>query len=408
MAEENEVWKSYLGLGYSGTITPPIILRNILENPSWYTAYTPYQAEISQGRLEALLLFQTMVEDLTGLEIANASMLDEATAAAEAMTMSHRLTNDVRHRYFVDEEHFRLVTGFNDICATSDGSILAGGLRFQPFTGEDPVPGAFWHVSAPEHANGSDYKAFCDAAHAHKALWSRGSWRSCSSSPGSFGATRDRQLAALRRPDGVRRSARRVHGDTRGRQRQIPGRIIGVSADVHGTRRTDGAPDTRAAHPPRRRRATSVRRRCPRCARQRGVARTRRLRRIAWRGAATAALAGAGEPATVETDRFFDTIRCAKGVVAARAKAARINLRTHDDGAFGSAVRLAPKTSRISWRCSARRRTSISPRVKHGRRATTISRTLRSGASSGGDAGTTGLTRDLALDTAMILPGAAR
>src|SRR5216110_1682298 len=169
LAAKNQVFRSFIGMGYSDCVTPPVIQRNILENPGWYTAYTPYQAEVAQGRLEALLNFQTMVIDLTALEIANASLLDEATAAAEAMTMSYGIkghegkgvffVSDACHPQTVDVVRTRaaargITVEVGDVLTASIGSEVFGVLLQYPTT-----DGAVL-----------DYRDICEKAHAQDAL----------------------------------------------------------------------------------------------------------------------------------------------------------------------------------------------------------------------------------------------
>ncbi|MDO8312980.1 MAG: glycine dehydrogenase (aminomethyl-transferring), partial [Sideroxyarcus sp.] len=170
IAAKNKLYRTYIGLGYYDTILPPVIQRNVLENPGWYTAYTPYQPEISQGRLEALLNFQTMIVDLTGMQIANASLLDEATAAAEAMTMLHglRSRDDAaagKNSFFVSHECFPQTIELLKTRAKPLGIDLVIG-DFKTVTLNDAMYGALLQYP---NADGivHDYADFDSRAKAH-------------------------------------------------------------------------------------------------------------------------------------------------------------------------------------------------------------------------------------------------
>src|SRR5204863_8786113 len=169
LATKNQVFRSFIGMGYSDCVIPPVIQRNILENPGWYTAYTPYQAEIAQGRLEALLNFQTMVIDLTALEIANASLLDEATAAAEAMTMSYALKGKPGKEIFLvaSECHPQTI----DVVKTR-ASVRGIEVRVSSYADLNITPEVFGVLLQYPAADGAilDYTKAVEKAHAEDAL----------------------------------------------------------------------------------------------------------------------------------------------------------------------------------------------------------------------------------------------
>src|SRR4051812_39060935 len=169
IAKKNKVFRSMIGMGYADTIVPPVIQRNILENPGWYTQYTPYQAEIAQGRLEALLNFQTMVIDLTGLPIANASLLDEGTAAAEAMAMAYHLAgSDEKNTFFVSREcHPQTVEVVRTRARARGIEVLVGDHATFDFS--VPVFGVLLQYPATDGAV-LDYAPFSAAAREHGAI----------------------------------------------------------------------------------------------------------------------------------------------------------------------------------------------------------------------------------------------
>ncbi|MBD2412007.1 glycine dehydrogenase (aminomethyl-transferring) [Nostoc calcicola FACHB-389] len=258
VASKNQVFRSYIGMGYYESITPPVIGRNILENPGWYTAYTPYQPEIAQGRLEALLNFQTLIIDLTGLEIANASLLDEATAAAEAMSLSYGVSKNHANGYFVSRDcHPQTIDVLQTRAQPLGIKIVIG--DHQTFDFEEPIFGALLQYPASDGTI-YDYRAFIEKAHAQGALVTVAAdplSLTLLTPPGEFGA--DIAVGSTQRfgiPLGFGGPHAAYFATKEEYKRSIPGRIVGVSKDARGNSALRLALQTREQHI-RREKATS-------------------------------------------------------------------------------------------------------------------------------------------------------
>ncbi|AVH64491.1 glycine dehydrogenase (aminomethyl-transferring) [Nostoc sp. 'Peltigera membranacea cyanobiont' 213] len=258
VANKNQVFRSYIGMGYYDTITPPVIGRNILENPGWYTAYTPYQPEIAQGRLEALLNFQTLIIDLTGLEIANASLLDEATAAAEAMSLSYGVSKNQANAYFVSHDcHPQTIDVLQTRAKPLGINIIVG--DHQTFDFERAIFGAVLQYPASDGTI-YDYRAFIEKAHAKGALVTVAAdplSLTLLTPPGEFGA--DIAVGSTQRfgiPLGFGGPHAAYFATKEEYKRLVPGRIVGVSKDAQGKPALRLALQTREQHI-RREKATS-------------------------------------------------------------------------------------------------------------------------------------------------------
>ncbi len=257
IADRNEVFTTMIGQGYHGTVTPPAIQRNILENPAWYTAYTPYQPEISQGRLEALLNYQTMISDLTGLEIANASLLDEATAAAEAMTMAERTAKSKAKAFFIDENcHPQNIAVMRTRAEPLDIEVIVGSPddldAAKVFGAIFQYPGTYGHVR--------DFTPQIEALHAAGALGiviADPLALTLLKEPGAMGA--DIAVGSTQRfgvPLGFGGPHAAYMACKDALKRAMPGRLVGVSIDARGNKAYRLSLQTREQHI-RREKATS-------------------------------------------------------------------------------------------------------------------------------------------------------
>ena len=351
LMSQNRVFRSYLGMGYSNTHTPGVILRNIMENPGWYTQYTPYQAEIAQGRLEALLNFQTAIIDLTGLEIANASLLDEGTAAAEAMHLAHGEARGDANLFFVSELchpqtidvvrtraeplGIEVVVGDHEAFELSDR--VFGVLLQYPAT--DGRVFDYADFAARAHTLGATVVAACDLL-SLALLQPPGAW-------GADVAIGNSQRFGV--PLGFGGPHAAFMAARESFKRKLPGRIIGVSVDADGNRALRMALQTREQHIRRERATSNI------CTAQVLLAvmagayavyhGPEGIRRIAERIRSLTAVLAAGlglQGHELLTDVFFDTVRVRPaedaGVVLSRALEAGINLRDFGDGTVGIAL----------------------------------------------------------------------
>ena len=341
LAQQNIVNKSYIGTGYHDTFTPAVIQRNVLENPGWYTAYTPYQPEISQGRLEALLSFQQMVMDLTGMELANASMLDEGTAAAEAMTLLQRVNKKNRSNVFIVAEdcHPQTIAVVKTRAEVLDIEVMVG--KPDELLGSTEAFGLLLQYPGT-HGDLVDIAPLIDKAHAAKTLVTVAADIMALlmvKSPGQLGA--DVVVGNTQRfgvPMGFGGPHAAFFATRESYKRSTPGRIIGVSIDRRGNQALRMAMQTREQHIRREKATSNI------CTAQALLAimatfyamyhGPQGLRRIAERIHRLTAIFVAGMKElnfSAESGQFFDTVSFAVGdeqqAIIDRALAAGINLR---------------------------------------------------------------------------------
>jgi glycine dehydrogenase len=347
IAGKNRIARSLIGMGYYDTLTPTVILRNVLENPGWYTAYTPYQAEVAQGRLEALLNFQQAIVDLTGLELANASLLDEATAAAEAMTMARRISKSTSKRFFVDAHAFPQTIDVMRTRATYFGYELVLG-KAEEAAGCDCFGALLQYPDSRGEVR--DHDTTIAALHASGAIVAVASDLMALlllKSPGAMGA--DIALGSSQRfgiPMGFGGPHAAFFACRQAYVRSMPGRIIGVSRDARGNRALRMTLQTREQHIRREKANSNI------CTSQVLLANMagmyavyhgpHGLRTIATRIHRLTALLAAGlRKAGIHllTEHFFDTIQLDLGALAGtvlqNAQTAGYNLRHVAAGIVG-------------------------------------------------------------------------